>query len=51
MKRTPFWPDPTQLRELGQAWFWALPVWLLLTWLHLPMAQIPAGIWRWFELP
>ena len=51
MKRTPFWPDLTQMRELGYAWLWALPVWLLLTWLHLPIAQIPAGVWRWSQLP
>ena len=49
MKRTPFWPDLTKLNELGQAWIWAFPVWLLLTWLHLPMAQVPAGVWRWLE--
>lgn len=51
MKRTPFWPDLTQLGGLGQAWIWALPVWLLVTWLHMPLAQIPAGLWRWIVLP
>ncbi len=51
VKHTPFWPDLTKLGELGQAWIWALPVWLFVTWLHLPMAQVPAGIWRWFVLP
>lgn len=51
MKRTPFWPDLTKLGKLGQAWIWALPVWLLVTWLHMPIAQVPAGIWRWFVLP
>jgi hypothetical protein len=26
-------------------------VWLLVTWLHIPMAQVPAGLWRWIVLP
>jgi len=51
MKRTSFWPDLSQLGGLGQAWLWALPVWLLITWLHIPMAQVPAGPWRWLVLP
>lgn len=45
--RTPFWPDVTKAASLGAFWLHALIPWLLLTWLHLWLAQIPAGIW-WF---
>lgn len=47
--RTPFWPNLTKLREIGPIWFGAVPLWLALTYAHLPMAQIPAGLWRWIE--
>ncbi len=49
MKRTTFLPNPAALGHLGLYWLGAVPVWLLLTWLHLKMALIPAGIWVWFE--
>lgn len=46
LKRTNYWPDLRKANELG--WYWGLAVlpWLFITWLHLPAAGIPAGIWR-----
>ena len=29
-------------------WLGAGVAWLALTWLHIPLAYVPAGIWRWF---
>jgi len=49
MKRTTFLPNPAKFGHLGFYWVAALPVWLLLTWLHLKMALIPAGAWLWLE--
>jgi len=49
MKRTPFWPKISQFGQLRLCWIGALPVWLLLTWLHLKLALIPAGLWLWIE--
>jgi len=49
MKHTPFWPKISQFGRLGMYWVAAVPVWLLLTWLHLKLAAIPAGIWLWFD--
>lgn len=47
MKRTSFLPRPAAFRHLGLFWVGALPVWMLLTWLHLKFALIPAGLWLW----
>ena len=49
MKRTSFLPDPARFGHLGLYWVAAVPVWLLLTWLHLKIALIPAGLWIWLE--
>lgn len=49
MKRTSFLPDPRAFGHLGLYWVAAVPVWLLLTWMHLKFALIPAGIWMWFD--
>lgn len=49
MKRTPFFPQLGAFGHLGLFWVAAVPVWLLLTWLHLQFAHIPAGLWLWFE--
>lgn len=48
MKRTPFWPKFSAFGQLRLFWIGAVPVWLLLTWLHLKIALVPAGIWLWF---
>jgi uncharacterized membrane protein len=49
MKRTSFLPNPAAFAHLGIYWVAAVPVWLLLTWLHLKLAVIPAGLWLWLE--
>ncbi|WP_225207052.1 NnrU family protein [Novosphingobium huizhouense] len=45
MKRTSFWPNLAHASALG-VWLGAavLP-WLAITWLHVPLAQVPAGLW------
>jgi uncharacterized membrane protein len=50
MRRTPFWPKLSELGQLRLFWIGAAPAWLLLTWLHLKIGLVPAGIWLWFEL-
>ncbi|KUR72236.1 hypothetical protein AQZ52_02840 [Novosphingobium fuchskuhlense] len=49
MRRTPFFPNPAAFGHLGLYWLAAVPAWLLLTWLHLRLALIPAGVWLWTE--
>jgi uncharacterized membrane protein len=49
MKRTPFLPNPSAFGELGFYWAGAIPLWMLLTWLHLKVAMIPAGLWLWLQ--
>lgn len=49
MKRTTFLPNPAAFASLGFYWVAALPVWMLLTWLHLKFALVPAGLWLWLE--
>lgn len=49
MRRTSFLPKPSAFGDLGLYWVAALPVWILLTWLHLKLALIPAGFWVWLE--
>lgn len=49
MRRTSFLPKPSAFGNLGLYWVAALPVWLLLTWLRLKLALIPAGLWVWLE--
>jgi uncharacterized membrane protein len=49
MKRTSFWPNPAAFGHLGLYWLGAVPVWMLLTWLHLKFALVPAGLWIWIE--
>ncbi len=46
--QTSYWPRWSRLLGAGaMLWLLALALWLLLTWLHLPTAGIPAGPWRW----
>lgn len=49
MKRTSFLPNPAALGHLGFYWVGAVPLWMLLTWLHLKLALIPAGLWLWLD--
>ncbi|MEP2735398.1 MAG: NnrU family protein [Erythrobacter sp.] len=47
--RTQYWPRWHKLFTAGGlVWAVALIVWVFFSWLHLPAAGIPAGIWRWF---
>ncbi|QZH76247.1 MAG: MFS transporter [Erythrobacter sp.] len=47
--RTTYWPRWGRLFGAGWLlWLVALAGWLALTWLHLALAEIPAGAWRWF---
>lgn len=45
---TSYWP---RLERIGQAgtgnWIAGLALWLVATWGHIPLAYVPAGIWRW----
>lgn len=47
--RTSFWPQFGRLAAVGLLW-WAvgLGLWLALSWAHMPLGGIPAGVWRWF---
>ena len=47
-KRTSFWPQFSAGRELGRHWLGAPLAWLAITWLHLPVGHVPAGLWRLF---
>ncbi len=47
--RTHYWPRWHRLFAAGMLpWAIALILWVFLSWLHMPLAGIPAGIWRWF---
>lgn len=45
---TTYWPRFEFLLTAGvRLWLSALIVWLALTWAHIWLAGVPAGIWRW----
>jgi len=47
--RTSYWPRWGRLGAIGaMTWLVALVLWLAVSWVHLPTAGIPAGLWRWF---
>lgn len=48
-QRTSYWPRLAGFAKAG-ALPWALGLigFVFLTWLHMPLGGIPAGIWRWF---
>lgn len=46
--RTSYWPRLGQLPGAGlRLWALALLLWLAITWAHMPIAAVPAGLWRW----
>lgn len=46
--RTTFSPRLRHLGALGfTTWTLAVLTWLLITWAHIPLAWVPAGIWLW----
>lgn len=48
--RTSYWPRLAGFARIGLGlWLAAIAVWLAATWLHVRMAGIPAGIWRWWS--
>ncbi len=47
--KTSFWPRPLALFGAGALpWALGLIFFVFFSWLHLPLGDIPAGIWRWF---
>lgn len=46
MKRTSFWPDLAHAGELRIYLAAAFLPWLAITWLHIPLAMVPAGVWQ-----
>lgn len=46
--QTSYWPRPGALGKAGAVpWLGGLVLWLGATWSHIPLAGIPAGVWRW----
>lgn len=46
--QTSYWPRWGKLAAAGwKGWLAGLMAWLVLMWVHLPLAGIPAGIFRW----
>ncbi len=46
--KTSYWPRWGQLGKAGAVlWLVSLALWLALTWAHVALAYVPAGIWRW----
>lgn len=48
-RRTSYWPNLAAAPEITRLWYVVLPAWLALTWAHLPLGHVPAGIWRWIS--
>jgi uncharacterized membrane protein len=49
--KTSFWPRISGFAKAGPLpWATGLILFVFLTWLHVPLGGIPAGIWRWFAL-
>lgn len=49
--RTSYWPKLSGFASAGVLpWALGLGLFAGLSWLHLPMGGIPAGIWRWISL-
>ncbi len=46
--KTSYWPRWRNLPEAGLTlWAVSIVLWLAITWAHVWMAYVPAGIWRW----
>ena len=48
-RKTSFWPRWSAIFSVGAfPWTVGLILFVFLSWLHLPLGNIAAGIWRWF---
>ena len=48
-RKTSFWPRSNAIFSVGAfPWAAGLILFVFLSWLHLPLGNIAAGIWRWF---
>ncbi|MEO0688807.1 MAG: NnrU family protein [Pseudomonadota bacterium] len=48
---TSYWPRLSGFATAGMVpWIGGIALFVALSYLHLPMGDIPAGIWRWIEL-
>ncbi|GGD61286.1 NnrU family protein [Croceicoccus mobilis] len=46
--KTSYFPQLSQLGQIRPVmWLVSLALWLAISWLHLPLGGIPAGVWRW----
>ena len=46
--KTSYWPQLGALPGIGiDLWAVAIGLWLAITWAHIALAYVPAGIWRW----
>ncbi len=46
---TRYWPQLARLPRAGwKLWLAAVALWLAITFAHMPIGGIPAGVWRWF---
>ncbi|HEX4847856.1 MAG TPA: NnrU family protein [Novosphingobium sp.] len=46
--QTAYWPRLTALGKAGAVpWLGGTALWLAASWSHIPLAAIPAGVWRW----
>lgn len=46
--QTHYWPRPRGLAKAGIGqWLGGTALWLGASWGHIPLAYVPAGIWRW----
>lgn len=46
--QTSYWPRWGRFFRVGAVlWFVSLVLWLAISWVHIPSAGIPAGVWRW----
>lgn len=46
--KTSYWPRLFGLGRISVGlWLSAIAGWLVITWLHIWLAEVPAGVWRW----
>ena len=46
--QTSYWPRWSRLGGAGAGvWIAALALWVVLSWAHIWLANVPAGVWRW----